>query len=144
MNSFNSPNALRESCQSGKLYAMLEDYVRLCTPPPDPDEESHAGVGKVGSKKQNVKKGIFPNLAGFCRYLGIGTAEFEEILRDFPHQCSRILTALEDEALNSELSATLLSAYLKRRLGYDGALQSAPPAEALQISFEHDIFEDGE
>ena len=51
------------------------------------------------------------------------------------------LAILEDEALNSALSPTLVSAYLKKRLGYDGTEKRA--SSQLEISFEHDVFEDG-
>ena len=54
------------------------------------------------------------------------------------------LAVLEDEALNSDLSPTLLSAYLKRRLGYDTPARALAQKDQICISFEHDIIEDGE
>ena len=50
---------------------------------------------------------------------------------------------LEDEALNSSLSPTLISAYLKKRLGYASDSSAESSENQLQIKFEHDIFEDG-
>ena len=141
MNSENPQNSLREMCASGRLYSMLNDYVASCIKPTPEDEE---GACDKATKKRVPKRSAFPNLAGFCRYLGIGTGELDEIRNDYPLEYGRMLTVLEDEALNSEMSATLLSAYLKKRLGYDSSLQKESPEEALQISFEHDIFEDGE
>ena len=55
----------------------------------------------------------------------------------------QIYLTLEDEALNSGLPPALLSAYLKKRLGYEKELQAVEEMP-LQIQFEHDIFEDGE
>ena len=55
----------------------------------------------------------------------------------------KILTVLEDEALNSGLSPALVSSYLKKRLGYDG-IKAQESSSQLEIKFEHDIFEDGE
>ena len=52
----------------------------------------------------------------------------------------------EDEALNSELSPTVVTAYLKQRLGY-GEKQETHRASCelpeLKLVFDHDIFEDG-
>ena len=52
----------------------------------------------------------------------------------------------EDEALNSELSPTVITAYLKQRLEYG---ERAEPKRAacelpeVKLVFDHDIFEDG-
>ena len=74
----------------------------------------------------------------------VGTDELELLLKEYPEQYGRILAVLEDEALNSSLSATLVSAYLKKRLHYDTGTAKASYEGQLQISFEHDIMEDGE
>ena len=93
--------------------------------------------------KKARKEAVFPNLAGFCRFIGISTSELEEFGKSSPNEYEKILTVLEDEALNSGLSPALVSSYLKKRLGYDGAkIQGS--ASQLEIKFEHDIFEDGE
>ena len=86
---------------------------------------------------------VFPNLAGFCRFIGISTSELEAFGKDNPNDYGIILTVLEDEALNSGLSPALVSAYLKKRLGYD-ATKALETSSQLEIKFEHDIFEDGE
>ena len=51
---------------------------------------------------------------------------------------------LEDEALNSGLPPAVLSAYLKKRLGYDKELSDTLSDEHMTIRFEHNIFDDGE
>ena len=96
----------------------------------------------VGSKS----KTRFPNLAGFCRYLGIGVEELEELFRGYHESYGALCAVFEDEALNSDLSATLITAYLKQRLGYG---ERAEPRRAacefpeVKLVFDHDIFEDG-
>lgn len=139
-----------------RILESLEKYINLCSgkddiskaaPQEDADLQEGASCNKTRAKSERdkSKKSVFPNLAGFCRYLGISTGELEELLAE--HQCEydRILTVLEDEALNSELSTMLVSAYLKKRLGYDSASRTASASvPQLKIKFEHDIFEDGE
>ena len=89
--------------------------------------------------------GRFPNLAGFCRYLGVGVDVFEEEMAAFPEESGVIRAMLEDEALNSEMAATLVSAYLKTRLGYGEAQPQKHAADSgeIKLVFEHDIYEDG-
>lgn len=117
----------------GEITKLLEQYLLLCRT----DGENDDG------KKKKSKDAIFPNLAGFCRFIGISTSELEAYGEKFSTEYERILTVLEDEALNSGLSPALVSSYLKKRLGYDGTNQ-APKSPQLEIKFEHDIFEDGE
>lgn len=96
---------------------------------------------------ENTKTGgKFPNLAGFCRHLGLGLDEFEDSLRNSPHVHGAICAIFEDEALNSPLSATVITAYLKKRLGYS---EKAEPKQTsfdlseVKLVFDHDVFEDG-
>ena len=112
-------------CRSERIYEYLNNYIISC------------------SERSTNSKAFFPNLAGFCRYLNISVKDFENAYLEYPSECNKILTALEDEALNSKISPNLLSAYLKKRLKYDSATKS-PATDQLQIHFEHDIFEDGE
>lgn len=117
----------------GEITRLLDQYLLLCRAVPENED----------GKKKKAKDAVFPNLAGFCRYIGISTAELEAYGKDFSTEYDRILTVFEDEALNSGLSPALVSAYLKKRLGYDGAKQICESPQ-LEIKFEHDIFEDGE
>ena len=118
---------------------MLEQYISDCVSVTAPDERNSE---QAKAKKQESKKASFPNVAGFCRYLGISTDELERLSREFPQQYGRLLSVFEDEALNSGLSPTLLSAYLKKRIGYENARKPNDDGQ-IRISFEHDIFEDG-
>ena len=115
-----------------RLPRLFREYVESCRPPPDADPKKN--VGKL------------PNLAGFCRFLGCGIAEFER-LRDYdPVLADHIRTALEDELLSVATSPTLLCLYLKRRLGY-GTEEENPSKEIsageVRLIFDHDIEEDG-
>ena len=88
-----------------------------------------------------------PNLAGLCRFLGISMEAFERLSESHREQIARIRDVLEDEALNSDMSPSLLSGYLKKRLGYDMPSEprhAAADTGELKIVFEHDIYEDGQ
>lgn len=150
MNSTQS--SLEELCNSRRIDELLRDYLCSCYAygeDEEKEEEDHA-VRREGKTKKKVERGkypqksCFPNLAGFCRFLGIGTRELESFGSEHPDEYGKILAVFEDEALNSGLSATLVSAYLKKRLGYDSSTKNSSELSGLQISFEHDIFEDGE
>ena len=97
--------------------------------------------------KEKKKSGRFPNVAGFCRNIGIGGSEYARLSKKYPEEFEKLACILEDEALNSEISPTLLGAYLKRRLGYDDSARSQKndvDVGQLKLIFEHDILADGE
>ena len=127
-----SESSLSRFCEQGRIDELLKSYIGFCS-----------SVEGENVKKQAIKN-AFPNIAGFCRYIGIGIAELDELSNTHPKEYARIMTVLEDEALNSGLSATLLSAYLKKRLGYDTPSRSDNATSQLEICFEHNIMEDGE
>ena len=84
--------------------------------------------------------GAFPNLAGFCRYCQIGEEGMARLRKRFPGAYDFIVTALEDEALNADKSASLMSAYLKHRLGYGEAQDDA----GQTILIDRSLAADGE
>lgn len=141
--------SLEELFNTGQIYAALEDYLRVCA---SSTEERTVGQelcsdGRTKSKARTGKKSpdcSFANVAGFCRFLGVSTGELDRLAYEYPDEYGRLLAVLEDEALNSDLSPTLLSAYLKKRLGYDSPTRSSGQSDQLCISFEHNIIEDGE
>ena len=146
MDSDHSENRLRELFEDQEIYKRLEQYISLCTACPDCDEAAPTERNSQRNKQktQNART-CFPNLAGFCRYLETSTEELEEQRASYPEAYGRIMAVLEDEALNSSLSPTLISAYLKRHVGYDGnSARSSGKDSQLRIRFEHDIFKDGE
>lgn len=121
--------------REGALFEMVDEYLELChaLPPPEADAKSRA--------KPRVR---FPNIAGFCRFLGTGISDILIFKSEYPLEYDRLLAIFEDEALNSDVSPTLLSAYMKKRMLY--ALEDAPrsvPGE-VRYCFEHDVFADGE
>ena len=142
MNSEQNELSVGDMYENGSIYTILCDYLNFCDPSEENTSEANKPTGN--SKAQKSKKTSFPNLAGFCRYIGIGIDEFFRLSASYPEHSGRILTVLEDEALNSGVSASLLSAYLKKRLGYGSTESPQSPEQQLCISFEHDIFEDGE
>ena len=145
---------LESLCESNLLTELVEQYISGCygqgadgvgaSPPISTRASTRASTRLTQKAQEGVR---FPNLAGFCRYLGIGLGDFSVIMEKYPTECDAVLAALEDEALNMGNSATLISAYMKQRLGY-GKLTPEPKyhcdSERLELVFEHDIFEDGE
>lgn len=115
-----------------KLPALLEEYLESCRPPPDTDPKR--SVGRL------------PNLAGFCRYLGIGITDLRRLRDVNPPLFDRLTAVLEDELLNHSPSPTILSAYLKKRLGYaedESGEERDVICRQMHLIFEHDIEEDG-
>lgn len=143
MNSDQSEDLIRQLYESGRANELLEEYILACSRIDAESNEDAASTEKSKSRKKAASAKLFPNLAGFCRYLGISTQELSDISRDYPSQYGKLLAVLEDEALNSSLSPTLISAYLKKRLGYASDSSAESSENQLQIKFEHDIFEDG-
>ena len=124
------------SCD-GILELLAQEYILCCRDSEEPSDTEE--------KRRSAKiKKRFPNVAGFCRYLGISEAEYEKVKHLYPIGAERIEMAFEDEALNSDVSPTLLSAYLKRRLGYEKSSGSEIYDGQIRVVFDHDITEDGE
>ncbi len=160
MNSVDSEFSIKELFETDRIFDYLQDYILWCEKTNDDDECENAAQsalcdGNSSKEKQNTQKKkhkqkhpkdspLFPNLAGFCRYLGTSPEELYEAADGTPQSYARILAVLEDEALNSSLGTTVLTAYLKKRCGYDKENESSGASTQLSIKFEHDIFEDGE
>ena len=131
----NSAEVTKNINDGGKILNLLNEYIIACA-------TTKSNTEGIKETKASTTF-LFPNLAGFCRFLNISTSELEELGKKFPEHYNRLLTILEDEALNSKLSPTIVSAYMKKRLGYD-KIPLAQNNTQLEIKFEHDIFEDGE
>lgn len=126
----NSAENILDTEDGGKILNLLNEYIIACK------------ANGTDEKSKSSGKEAFPNLAGFCRFLNISTLELDELSKKFPKHYGRMVTILEDEALNSKLSPTIVSAYMKKRLDYDRVTASQSQAQ-MEIKFEHDIFEDG-
>ena len=125
---------LLAAAKRGKLKRLLELYLKSCHREGDAD-----------AKKSTA---TFPNLAGFCRFIGCGLAAMELLRDGNPEVYDYVCTVLEDEALRYSVSPTVMSAYLKQRLGLgekpgDSGTKSTECGQ-LKLVFEHDILEDGE
>ena len=130
-------NSLEYACKMGTLDKLIEEYVSVCS--------EACELGESAPKKCSKKlRRRFPNVAGFCRYFHIGDAEYERLCAKYPEDFERVKLVFEDEALNSEISPTILSAYLKKRLGYEKSSGGAVYDGQLRVVFDHDILGDGE
>ena len=118
-------------CRMNLLQDLVESYVLSCR------------SSKDCSAKRRDR---FPNLSGFCRFCGIGSYELSEMKKLHPDHYTSLCFILEDEALNSELSPTVLSSYLKKHLDFSENAESLSELNAgeLRLIFEHDIEKDGE
>ncbi len=124
------PKRLDTPAGKHRLLARLEEYVATCRPPPDVDARKTSGR--------------LANLAGFCRFLGCSIAALQAACAGEEELYSLICTTLEDELLTSTPSPSLLSYYLKKRLGYEESSEVASAqCGEMRLVFEHDILEDG-
>lgn len=123
--------SLAEAAKQGKLKKYLLRYFKTCLPPKNADPKRVSGQ--------------FPNLAGFCFWFGCRKDEVEALKDSDPDAAELILNGLENAALNTFfISPTVLSIYLKKRMGYAEKNEAPPPEEAdfMRIIFEHNIEED--
>lgn len=128
--------SLEAACKNGEIYLLLEEYVRSCYESYETLEEDSKRSAKKGKRR-------FPNAAGFCRYCKIGEGEYDSLAEKYPLEFERIQAVFEDEALNSEVSPTLLTAYMKKWIGYEKSPKTQVRDGQLKIIFDHDIMEDG-
>ena len=121
--------SLEEAANVGQLKKRIGQYLKSCR----------------AEEKKNCR---FPNLAGFCRWMGCGMDAVDQLRLTHPADADYLAAVMEDEALNSPvLSPTVVGAYQKRRLAYGE--KAAPPSSLadcgeVRLVFEHDIAEDGE
>ena len=129
---------LIECCRRKNLNRALEKYIKSC-------REYGCDEDACESKARKKRSGRFPNIAGFCGYYRLSIDDLEKLSSEFPDELAYIYAIFEDEALNSGLPPAVLSAYLKKRLGYEKESSSGASAtEQMSIRFEHDIYGDGE
>lgn len=116
-------NLLAESVERDELPHLFASYIDYC------------------ADKERI-----PNLAGFCRYFGGSMGDILRLRESSPSLYGEICAALEDEAINSKMSSSVLSVYLKQRLGYVGERPPEREEEGtgVRLVFEHDPYADGE
>ncbi len=121
--------SLEEAATAGRLKQKIGQYLQSC-------------------RVEEKKNWRFPNLAGFCRWMGCGIDAVDQLRLTHPADADYLAAVMEDEALNSPvLSPTVVGAYLKRRLAYSekaAASSSLADCGEVRLVFEHDIAEDGE
>ena len=119
-----------EICRMNLLPELAERYILSCR----------------NALSEGKKKERFPNVAGFCRFCGIGLSSLSEIKSKYPDSYYALCSIFEDEAFNAELSPTVLTSYLKKRLdGEESAsVCSELGAGELRLIFDHDVIADGE
>lgn len=125
---------LNAICRRGELISLAEEYVKECRL----QSAEERAQGHKGFER-------FPNLAGFARKLNVGVSTLKKIEDRWPEQYGLLLALFEDEALNSEKSATILNAYMKEHFGFGEKKEgdSFLPVGDVKLVFEHDISEDG-
>ncbi len=116
-------------CRGRNLVSMTEDYIESCRAP--------SGTAKASSR--------LPNIAGFCRQFGLRRDDLQRLKKERPDLYDYLTFTMEDEALNSGASATLVGAYMKQRLGYGDRDETVTVANGgeMRLIFEHDIEKDG-
>ena len=140
-----SAELIEAACNTGKLEDLAEEYIVFCHT--TENEQGEATPKATAKKKSADKASKFPNIAGFCRYLGIGQQKYECLSQKYPEEFEKLSAIFEDEALNSEISASVLTAYMKKRLGYNDTEKSEKSeidTGQIRLIFDHDILLDGE
>ena len=136
--------------RGGLLFDLLSLYLERCAGKPGTPETANTPAGK-GNGAEKSKKAApisrFPNLAGFCRFLGVGMARMEILSTEEPEIYDSLCAIFEDEALNSGVSASVLTPYFKKRLGYADKPSASPTGDeesgGIRLIFDHDVWEDG-
>lgn len=123
-------NPLICAAEKNCIPRMLKKYLKRCE-----EQKSES------DSKKEVRR--LPTLAGFCAMLNCGLSAADMLRNLFPLQYDYICAVLEDEALNSARSPTVLNTYLKERLGYGQKSDADAEESPLQPIFEHDILGDG-
>jgi hypothetical protein len=134
---------VKRAFADGDMPLLLRRYLLACSSPsvaayPGDDEEDGPAFERRGKRTDSRPR--LPNPAGFCRFLDLDSGAFQRLLEEFPTEVGRILAVFEDEALNSELSASVLGLYLKALLGDD---ERETNAGGISVTFDHDILSDG-
>ena len=137
--------------RGGLLFDLLSLYLEHCsgkpgTPGTGKSNPSAKAVSGTRETKKAAPVSRFPNLAGFCRFLGVGMAKMEQLAAKEPEIYDSLCAVFEDEALNSGVSASVLTPYFKKRLGYAEKAPASSDDEdpgGIRLIFDHDIWEDG-
>lgn len=124
---------LEAAADDGSIVKIFDDYIIYCQ------------SKDAGGKQKNA--GRIPNVAGFCRFAHSTLSDFEQLKKTRPELHGALCAAFEDEALNSDMPTSILSVYLKLRLGYSGEREEDAgivDSGQIRLIFDHDAYRDGE
>ena len=108
---------LDKICQSNSVPNLAEQYVSVCLAESPPR---------------------LPNISGFFRWLKLSAAARDYFKNVYSQEYQTLNMIFEDEALNSSLPPSIVSAYIKQYFSSENE-----PRE-ITVAFEHDIKRDGE
>ena len=114
--------SIMKAAERGTLRKYLNQYLKMC----------HAGEDDAPS---NTVK-IFPNLAGFCYFMGCGLNALTELQMAYPEEADYIRTVMEDALFHHPaLPAGIAKLYMQARLGYTFPKKSRAkkPEQPMQI-----------
>ena len=89
---------LSELFSRGTIYELADQYIQKCAETQTVDSEKNSDCTGNGKKKEVRKR--FPNLAGFCRYLGTGIEELAETGLDVP-QITHLMRLLRERGIDA-------------------------------------------
>ena len=141
---------IRREFREGNMMTLLEQYLSSCgrgSCDRDGEGGEDAAVSAKAKRSPKRERSALPNPAGFCRFFGISRDAYLRLECEFPTEVGRMRAVFEDEALNSDLPASVLGFYFKCFLGIDGGdgkpTEEKPERGGLLVTFEHDILSDG-
>lgn len=121
-------SVIENICQKNRLIKKAEKYIAFCLSP-------------------ELKKPRLPNMCGFFRWLGLSSLALDKLKREYPEKFRTLLMLFEDEALNSELPASIISTYMKQSFLKDAEEKTNEVSEEcgpITLVFDHDINIDGQ
>jgi len=84
-----------------------------------------------------------PNMAGFFRWMGLSASARDHFKGSYPQIYRTVKMIFEDEALNSPLPPSIVSAYMKQFFSSEDVTPE-DSSRGITLVFEHDIERDGE
>ena len=117
--------AVDELCRKGSPESSAENYIVFC----------------LSSDPKRL-----PNMAGFFRWLKLSAAALDHFRQAHSEKFRTVKMFFEDEAINSDLPPSIVSAYMKQLLSSENGTDE-PKEESegnITLVFEHDIEHDGE
>lgn len=115
-------SAVDSLCSEGSPEKRAEQYITFCLTREPPR---------------------LPNMAGFFRWMGLSAAARDHFKKAHSERYRTIKMIFEDEALNSPLPPSIVSAYMKQYFSAEDEPSDREPG-GITLMFEHDIERDGE